>query len=69
VLAIAQDVIAATGSRSDVVFIDRPVDDPGVRRPDTGRAERLLGWQPRVPWSEGLARTVDSFRSLGALTA
>ena len=39
-----------------------PVDDPKVRRPDTTLAEQLLGWRPRVPWSEGLARTVEWFR-------
>jgi dTDP-glucose 4,6-dehydratase len=69
VLDLARDVIAVTGSSSDIVFVDRPVDDPGVRRPDTGRAERLLGWRPQVPWSAGLARTVESFRAQAALTA
>jgi dTDP-glucose 4,6-dehydratase len=69
VLAIARDVLAATGSRSEIVFVDRPVDDPGVRRPDTGRAGRLLGWHPKVPWREGLARTVEAFRAGAALTA
>src|SRR4051812_5481248 len=50
VLQIAQDVVAATGSRSSIEFVDRPVDDPGVRRPDTTKAQRLLGWHPRVTW-------------------
>ena len=62
VLDIARDVIAATGSSSTVVHIERPVDDPHVRRPDTSRARQLLGWEPRVPWAEGLARTVEWFR-------
>jgi dTDP-glucose 4,6-dehydratase len=69
VLQIAQDVIAATASRSRVEFIERPVDDPGVRRPDTRLAEQVLGWQPRVSWSEGLARTTEWFRSESALSA
>jgi dTDP-glucose 4,6-dehydratase len=69
VLDIARDVVAAAGSPSEIVFVDRPVDDPGVRRPDTARARRLLGWEPQVPWSAGLARTLDSFRGLAALTA
>jgi dTDP-glucose 4,6-dehydratase len=63
VLAIARDIIAATGSRSEVAFIDRPVDDPGVRRPDTTRARALLGWEPAVPWTEGLNRTIEWFRA------
>jgi dTDP-glucose 4,6-dehydratase len=62
VLAIARDVIAATGSRSGVRFVDRPVDDPGVRRPDTTLAREQLGWEPRIGWQEGLHSTVDWFR-------
>ena len=58
VLRIAHDVLAATGSRSTVRHVERPVDDPQVRRPDTALAERLLGWAPQVPWEDGLARTV-----------
>lgn len=61
VLEIAQDVVAATGSRSEIRFVERPVDDPEVRRPDTTRARDLLGWEPEVDWSEGLARTVAWF--------
>ncbi len=62
VLAIADDVIAATGSDSVVEFVGRPVDDPQVRRPDTTVAAALLGWSPRVDWQAGLARTVNWFR-------
>jgi dTDP-glucose 4,6-dehydratase len=69
VLSIAEDVIAAAGSRSSVELVERPVDDPEVRRPDTTRARERLGWEPRVPWSEGLARTVEWFRSLESLSA
>lgn len=58
---IAEDVAAATGSPSTIVFIDRPVDDPQVRRPDTTLAQDVLGWEPRVGWSTGLARTVSWF--------
>jgi dTDP-glucose 4,6-dehydratase len=61
VLEIARDVIAATGNRSTVQFVDRPVDDPGVRRPDTTLARKLLGWQPQVPWRDGLSSTVGWF--------
>jgi dTDP-glucose 4,6-dehydratase len=62
VLRIAQDVIEVTGSGSTIEFIDRPVDDPGVRRPDTTLAEQLLSWKPQVDWQEGLSSTVDWFR-------
>jgi dTDP-glucose 4,6-dehydratase len=41
--------------------VDRPVDDPQVRRPDTTLARELRGWAPAVPWREGLDRTVEWF--------
>jgi dTDP-glucose 4,6-dehydratase len=58
---IAQDVVATTGSGSVIRYVERPVDDPQVRRPDTALAQRVLGWQPRVSWLDGLSRTVDWF--------
>ncbi|MFW3385619.1 UNVERIFIED_CONTAM: NAD-dependent epimerase/dehydratase family protein [Kocuria sp. CPCC 205274] len=62
VLQIAHDVIAATGTSSGVEFVERPVDDPMVRRPDTTLATEVLGWAPEVPWPVGLERTVAWFR-------
>jgi dTDP-glucose 4,6-dehydratase len=64
VLRIAEDVLRAVGSGSRIEHVGLPVDDPKVRRPDTALAERLLGWRPRVPWCEGLARTVEWFRQV-----
>jgi dTDP-glucose 4,6-dehydratase len=65
VLNIARDVIIAAGSRSAVAFVDRPVDDPAVRRPEISRARELLGWEPLVPWADGLTRTIAWFRASG----
>lgn len=64
VLDAAQAVIEMTSSRSRIVFVDRPVNDPERRRPDLSRAHQLLGWSPTTPWREGFARTVAYFRSL-----
>jgi len=61
VLELAHRIIEITASTSTVEFVDRPVDDPGVRRPDTTQARELLGWAPEVPWQEGLARTAEWF--------
>ncbi|MEU2927306.1 NAD-dependent epimerase/dehydratase family protein [Streptomyces sp. NPDC007251] len=58
---LARRVVALTGSRSPVAFIDRPVDDPGRRRPDTSLARELLGWSPQIPWEEGLKQTIAYF--------
>jgi dTDP-glucose 4,6-dehydratase len=60
-LRLARWIAELTGSDSVVEFIDLPVDDPKVRRPDTTRAEALLGWRPTMPSEEGLRRTVAWF--------
>jgi dTDP-glucose 4,6-dehydratase len=60
-LRLAEWIVELTGSSSEIGFVDLPVDDPKVRRPDTRRAEELLGWRPTVPSAEGLRRTVDWF--------
>lgn len=59
---IADDVLAATGSRSRIEYVDRPQDDPTVRQPDISLARRELGWEPQVAWEDGLARTVAWFK-------
>ena len=61
---IAQDVLLATGSDSELKFVDLPRDDPRVRQPDTTLARQVLGWQPRVSWQDGLARTVEWFKQV-----
>ena len=61
-LALAERVIALTGSRSPIIFRPLPEDDPKVRQPDIGRARSLLGWEPRVDTDEGLAHTLAWFR-------
>jgi dTDP-glucose 4,6-dehydratase len=60
---IAEDVIRATGSQSRIEYIERPVDDPGMRCPDITLARTELGWKPQIAWSDGLARTVSWFRA------
>ncbi|GAB2716213.1 NAD-dependent epimerase/dehydratase family protein [Streptomyces bullii] len=66
-LELARRIVALTGSGSRIRFVDRPVDDPGRRRPDTRLARERLGWQPRTGWSEGLRRTIGWFsRSVAA---
>ncbi|WP_078856297.1 NAD-dependent epimerase/dehydratase family protein [Streptomyces sp. SCSIO 75703] len=61
VLELARHIVELTGSASRITFVERPVDDPCRRRPDTTLARELLGWEPRVPWREGLERTVEWF--------
>jgi dTDP-glucose 4,6-dehydratase len=57
----AREIIALTGSRSKMAHQPLPQDDPKQRRPDISRARKFLKWEPRVPLSKGLKRTVDYF--------
>ncbi len=50
-------------SRSKLVFRPLPSDDPKRRKPDIALAKELLGWEPRVPLAEGLAKTIEYFRA------
>ena len=58
VLELAELVRTLTGSRSEISFTERPVDDPEVRCPDIGLARAELSWEPEVSLSEGLTRTI-----------
>ncbi|MGN6252672.1 MAG: UDP-glucuronic acid decarboxylase family protein [Marmoricola sp.] len=62
-LDLARWIVRLTGSTSEITFIDRPVDDPGVRRPDITLAREALGWEPVVPVEDGLLRTIEWFRA------
>jgi dTDP-glucose 4,6-dehydratase len=62
ILEFARRILAATGSKSEIVLKPLPVDDPKVRQPDISKAKRLLGWEPRFDLDRGLALTLDYFR-------
>lgn len=64
VLELARRVRRLVGG-GGIRFGPLPEDDPKRRCPDTAKAERLLGWKPRVRLDEGLRRTLDWFRSSG----
>jgi dTDP-glucose 4,6-dehydratase len=63
VLQFAEAIRRLTGNHVPIEHRPLPVDDPKVRQPDITLARTRLGWQPRVPLDEGLARTVEYFRS------
>jgi len=54
-----------SGSNSKIVYGDLPCDDPVRRKPDIGKAEKLLGWQPKVGLREGLIKTIDYYLQFG----
>jgi UDP-glucuronate decarboxylase len=63
-IELAKQVIALTDGDGELQHLPLPADDPVRRRPDISRAREVLGWEPAVPLSEGLARTVDYFRGV-----
>ena len=62
-LGLAEWICSITGSDSPITFVPRPEDDPCIRQPDITLARERLGWEPTVPVSTGLLRTIDWFRA------
>jgi UDP-glucuronate decarboxylase len=62
--ALAEKVLAMTGSRSKLEFRALPADDPKQRQPDITLAKSRLGWSPMVALEKGLPATIEYFRSL-----
>jgi len=60
---LAEEVLRQTGAALPLVQRPLPVDDPRVRQPDITVARRELGWEPSVPLTEGLGRTLAHFRA------
>ncbi len=63
-LDLAALVTRLTGSESETVFKELPVDDPKVRRPDITMARKELGWEPSIMPEDGLRRTMEYFKSV-----
>ncbi len=61
VLQFAEEIVRLTGSASEIVFTELPVDDPKVRQPDITRARSMLGWEPKVSLEQGLRQVIDYF--------
>jgi dTDP-glucose 4,6-dehydratase len=61
---LAELVLEVTGSNSEIVQEELPVDDPKQRRPDLTIARDRLGWQPTVALRDGLVRTAQHFRNV-----
>ncbi|MBL9149479.1 MAG: SDR family oxidoreductase [Phycisphaerae bacterium] len=62
---LAEKVVARVGGASRIVQArELPPDDPKQRKPDITLARTRLGWEPRVPLDQGLAKTIDYFRGI-----
>ena len=64
ILELAEKIIAATGSRSELIRKPLPADDPVQRRPDITLAKEKLGWEPKIQLDEGLEKTIAYFDKL-----
>jgi UDP-glucuronate decarboxylase len=58
---LAEEVGKATGRDIKVTYLPLPQDDPKQRKPNIDRAQKLLGWEPKVALAKGLKKTVDYF--------
>jgi dTDP-glucose 4,6-dehydratase len=62
ILKFAHTINALTENQAGIVYKPLPVDDPKVRRPDVGKAQKVLGWESEVSLEEGLTKTIEWFR-------
>lgn len=62
IVECAREVLAVTGSKSEIVARPLPQDDPTRRRPDITRARTLLGWEPKISLRQGLQNSLQYFK-------
>ena len=65
ILELAEAILRATGSRSEIVYEALPQDDPTIRQPDITLARALLGWEPTIQLEQGLGLVLEG--TTGAL--
>jgi UDP-glucuronate decarboxylase len=63
-IELAENILKLTGSKSKLVFMPLPQDDPKQRRPNIDKARDGLDWEPKVPLREGLKETIAYFKTL-----
>ena len=69
ILQLAEAVLEATGSPSEIVYEALPQDDPTVRQPDITRARGILGWEPTIGLADGLRMTIQGTTATSAARA
>jgi UDP-glucuronate decarboxylase len=67
VLQLAKKIIEMSGSASQIVYHELPMDDPRQRKPNTRLAEEVLGWRAAVKLKEGLEKTISYFADLTSI--
>ena len=61
---LAELVLELTGSKSKIIYMPRPTDDPTQRRPDITLAQKHLNWEPKIALRQGLTNTIEYFKSI-----
>ncbi len=62
IIELANKIIKITKSKSKIVYLNLPQDDPQQRKPDISLAMKILNWSPNVTLDEGLLKTIDYFK-------
>ena len=62
ILECAKEVLAITGSKSEIIRKPLPQDDPTRRRPDITKAKTILDWEPKIALRQGLERSLQYFK-------
>ena len=63
-LELAQKIIEQTASKSKIIHMALPADDPMQRKPDISLAKKVLDWEPNISLDEGLKKTIAYFRTV-----
>jgi dTDP-glucose 4,6-dehydratase len=63
ILDCAKAVLKVTGSKSKIVYLPLPQDDPMQRKPDISKARRLFGWEPKIDLETGLQLSLEYFQA------
>jgi dTDP-glucose 4,6-dehydratase len=69
ILDFANEIQTRFDDGLGIEFLPLPSDDPKLRRQDITKARRVLGWEPKVPLSEGLTTTIEYFKKKAARTS
>ncbi len=64
ILELAHKILKLTSSKSKIIYLSLPQDDPIQRQPNIELARKELNWQPKIPLQEGLIKTVDYFKRM-----
>ncbi len=64
VLELARKIISVTSSKSKIVQLSLPQDDPKQRKPDINKAKKVLGWEPTINLDSGIMKTIEYFKNI-----